>query len=570
MLKRLANQRSGRLLAFLFAAMIAALLVLGLLQYRWISEAADSTERQLRDNLDVSVSGFTQDFQDQVQRIGNRFRLPPSPDLSERDIAEQFRRSEENWNADAAFPDLLHDAFIVKAGTNPDKPVLLRFDSPGDQFQPVEWPSELGRLSETFRPGLPRPSPQTFTASIPALVFPLSGPPPNRGGAPRGRGGFSPFPGLRRGPPPPGRMPDGPPPERRSENNDWVILRLNRDVLQNKLMPQLVSRHFSTGSDAIYDLIIQENETRNVVYRSSPNLSANDFDISDARVPLGGWQLLVRHRVGSVSAAVQQLRRRNIAIGIVVLAILGAGLIATWVASERVRKLGQMQIELAAGISHELRTPLAVIRSAGYNMAAGHITGPQDIVRYGNLFQDQGRRLSEVVEQALLFAQTHSGKSHYVLQPADTVEIIVRVVESCNAIDAVASKRITLKFAKDLPLAMTDSTALSHCLHNLVMNALKYSGPNGKIEVATRRVDNKKEPEIEITVTDDGPGIERQDLPHLFEPFYRGRNSANTVGNGLGLYLVRQTMESIRGRATVSSSPGNGARFALYFPGVKS
>jgi signal transduction histidine kinase len=273
--------------------------------------------------------------------------------------------------------------------------------------------------------------------------------------------------------------------------------------------------------------------------------------------------------MGSVEAAVQQLRRRNIAIGIVVLVILGAGLIATWIASERVRKLGQMQIELAAGISHELRTPLAVIRSAGYNMAAGHVSSRDDIVRYGNLFQDQGRRLSEVVEQALLFAQTHSGRNSYSLQPADAAELVTKVVQSCNGLNGTASKQIVLKLPPDVPLVMTDITALSHCLHNLIVNALKYAGPEGQIVVEVRSSPEKPAAEVEIVVSDDGPGIDRRDLPHLFEPFYRGRNSANIEGNGLGLYLVRRTIQSIRGRVSVTSSAGNGARFVLHVPAIQ-
>ena len=101
---------------------------------------------------------------------------------------------------------------------------------------------------------------------------------------------------------------------------------------------------------------------------------------------------------GITACRSRKLRRRNIAISVAILGILSR-IRRTWLSSERVRALGRMQIELAAGISHELRTPLAVIRSAGYNLAAGNVTSREDVVRYGNLFQDQGRRLSEIVDR---------------------------------------------------------------------------------------------------------------------------------------------------------------------------
>ena len=200
----------------------------------------------------------------------------------------------------------------------------------------------------------------------------------------------------------------------------------------------------------------------------------------DPPSPANGWDLLARHQSGSLHAAADRLRRRNIAISIVILGVLAAGFAGTWLSSQRVRALGRMQIELAAGISHELRTPLAVIRSAGYNMVAGTVTSREDIVRYGHLFQDQGKRLSEAVEQALLFAQSHSGKSNYVLEPVDAADIVEKAIRSCEPIESQEANRIRTRIADNLPLAMTDANALSHCLHNLIVNAQKYAGTNGE------------------------------------------------------------------------------------------
>src|SRR6516162_1712729 len=166
MLKRLTDQRSSSLLTLLLGVMIAVLLVLGFLQYRWISEAGDAAERQLRENLDVSVKGFAQEFQEQLQRLGAEFRRPRSPDSTDHDVIEEFRKDQASWSATAAFPELLENAFLVKANED-GKPTLLHFDVQGDQLQSVEWPSDLAPLTQKFRSGFNGlPGPESVFADI--------------------------------------------------------------------------------------------------------------------------------------------------------------------------------------------------------------------------------------------------------------------------------------------------------------------------------------------------------------------------------------------------------------------
>src|SRR5262249_53468614 len=134
-----------------------------------------------------------------------------------------------------------------------------------------------------------RPMPQPVAATIPAVLISLSPIRPRQGGM-RGPpdGGFvpgirerQPVPGERRGPPPRGfGGPLGPP----HDENEWIVLRLNRDQFQKKFLPEIVSRHFATGSNSTYDVLISESLTGKVVYRSSPNLTAAEFTAPDARL----------------------------------------------------------------------------------------------------------------------------------------------------------------------------------------------------------------------------------------------------------------------------------------------
>src|SRR5579884_3445890 len=230
MLQGFTNRRSGRLLALLFVAMIVALSVLGFLQYRWISEAGNATELQLRENLEVSTSGFQQDFEDQLRRITTAFRQSQS-NRSDNDIARQFQLDYETWAAASPFARLLEQAFLMRS-TVAGRTELFRMDTQAAGLQHVEWSAALSPLQDSFSRGGPDRL-LTFlnAAAIPALVIPLTPlrgergqmpPPRERGFGPPPRGG-PPFGGAPRGGPPPPPQPTA-----------WIVLRLNRDFFQSR------------------------------------------------------------------------------------------------------------------------------------------------------------------------------------------------------------------------------------------------------------------------------------------------------------------------------------------------
>jgi two-component system sensor histidine kinase KdpD len=235
--------------------------------------------------------------------------------------------------------------------------------------------------------------------------------------------------------------------------------------------------------------------------------------------------------------------------------------------TERVRALGRMEMQFAAGLSHELRTPLTAIRSAAHNMIAGAVSGKEDVVKYGRLLQDEGVRLSEMVEQALMFAQTQSGKQPYKLVPTDVAAVVANATGNFRDMHGETHRDVVIRIEKDLPPGMTDATALTHCLQNLLNNAAKYAAAVTPVTVEARRAPGKPD-EIEIAVVDLGPGIRRSDLPHIFKPFFRGQNAGPAHGNGLGLYLVKRTIESVSGRVDVATSD-KGSRFTLTIPALR-
>jgi signal transduction histidine kinase len=126
-----------------------------------------------------------------------------------------------------------------------------------------------------------------------------------------------------------------------------------------------------------------------------------------------GLRLLVKHEAGSLETAVSNLRRRKLAISFGILLVLGFGAGVGIVSGHRARTLGRLQMEFAAGVSHELRTPLAVIQSAAHNLRAGVVQDREGIEEYATIVQKEARRLSNMVEQVMTYAETQSGRKRY-------------------------------------------------------------------------------------------------------------------------------------------------------------
>lgn len=282
----------------------------------------------------------------------------------------------------------------------------------------------------------------------------------------------------------------------------------------------------------------------------------------------GQWQLVIRHRAGSLEAAVATVRRRNLVISCGVLLLLGVSVGLIVISSRRAQHLAEKQIEFVAGVSHELRTPLSVICSAAENLADGVVENRDQIKRYGTLIRDEGRRLTGMVEQVLEFAGAQSGKQSYDLRPVAPERIIEDALTALHVPIEESGFVIEEQLTDVLPLVKADSAALSRALQNLISNALKYGGEQRWLGLSARAVKHVSGEELELAVTDRGLGISEGELPHIFDPFYRGKDvtAAQIHGNGLGLSLVKHIVEAHGGRITVASKVGQGSTFTLHLP----
>ena len=403
----------------------------------------------------------------------------------------------------------------------------------------------------------------------------------------------------------------------------YVLVRLDLDYIKTNLIPALVERYFHTDSGLDYQIAVMSRRDPNqIIYRSSLNVMTSIAESSDGSSGIlavrpedfgslltertlaskgslgeepnpadrftmrvfsrgstegqrnrvipdleGYWQIFLKHKAGSLEAAVSHVRRRSLAISFGVLLLLGTSIGLLLVSTRRAQRLAEQQMEFVAGVSHELRTPLAVIRSAAENLADGYVGTPEHIKRYGALIRDEGRRLTEMVEQVLEVAGVQSGRA-YQLRPVNPKHLIEQAVGACSLLITEGHFEVETDIETELPFVAADPSALGRAIQNLISNAVKYSGDSRWIGIRARTERRENGVGVSITVEDRGIGILPGDLPHIFEPFYRGHEvvSAQIRGSGLGLNLVKHIIESHGGRVSVESVPGTKTAFTLHLP----
>jgi signal transduction histidine kinase len=287
------------------------------------------------------------------------------------------------------------------------------------------------------------------------------------------------------------------------------------------------------------------------------------------QVSHASWRLVLRHPSGSLAAAVMEARRRNLWLGFGILAVLAAGVVLVVGNARRAKQLASNQMDFVATVSHELRTPLTVIRSAGQNLAAGVVSDPAQARKYGELIEDEGRRLTEMVEQVLEYARLRGDRPLREPRPVDVVRLLEEAERDYAAQCDATGVRLDVDVpAEGLPPVIGEESGLRRAIGNLVVNALRHAADGRWIGLAAAVESVRGRQEVVITVSDRGPGIEAGDAARVFEPFYRGRRAidAQVHGNGLGLSLVKRVAEAHGGRATVKTAVGEGSRFAIRLP----
>lgn len=578
-------------LTVLIAALVVLLPALALLQSRWVGQVSDAERERMQTHLRNAALQFHEALDGEVARAGTNLQIGAA--TAREGSPDRYADRYEAWAATSAHPQVVANVLLLD--DDGARVRVRRWNASDRALEASEWPPSI----EPWR--------ATIEADRALFV----------GGAGYGRPplvindeslAFSP---LR-----PQPLLPGSPPELNRPVWGFTVVQLDMPFIQKELLPELAQRYFALDEISGYRVtVLATADPTRIIFRSDDE-SPTEASKADAVEPLlgvtsriffrgggrgsdtrqtflnairggrggepgrafgdgrdsGRWTLLAQHTSGSLEAAVAATRRRNLGISSGILILLSVTVLMLATSSRRAERLARQQMEFVAGISHELRTPIAVIRSASENLAQGVVTSPDRVRRYGDTIGTEARRLGDMVERVLQYAGIDAGRVISSTAPIEPLSFVEGALHATSSLIASSGFTVERHLSTDLPLVIGDPSALTSAVQNLLTNAVKYGGPDRWLSISASQAKGPRGAEVRVSVEDHGPGIPHADLPHLFEPFYRGSDAtaAQVQGNGLGLSIVKRIVEAHGGRVTVSTRPGSGSVFTLHLPAAPS
>ncbi len=227
----------------------------------------------------------------------------------------------------------------------------------------------------------------------------------------------------------------------------------------------------------------------------------------------------------------------------------------------RLRQLERVRRDFVSNVSHELRTPLAAIRAAADTLRGGALDDRPAAERFVDRIEVEVNALTQLVEELLELARIESGQAPLQMQPVAMADLLLPPVERLRPQAERAGLELRLDIPPDLPPALADPERARQVVLNLVHNAIKFT-PAGWIAVSAERSGD----ELLIAVRDTGVGISADDLPRIFERFYKADRARSGGGTGLGLAIARHIVQGHGGRIWAESVEGRGSTFFFTLP----
>lgn len=240
-------------------------------------------------------------------------------------------------------------------------------------------------------------------------------------------------------------------------------------------------------------------------------------------------------------------------------------------ADERARMEASRR-ELIAAVSHDLRTPLASMRAMIEALNDGVVTDSDTAQRYLHTIQGETQHLATLIDDLFELSQIDAGALKLHLEPTSLEDMVSDALESMSAQADQKKVRLEGQIDGQPPRVPLDAPRMQRVLYNLIQNAIRHTPQDGTVTLTVRGAIDK----VELTVADTGEGIPMDDLPHIFDSFYRGERARTREryergpGAGLGLAIAKGIVEAHGGVISASSAPGQGAVFKLELPAMGS
>src|SRR5262245_50773049 len=229
------------------------------------------------------------------------------------------------------------------------------------------------------------------------------------------------------------------------------------------------------------------------------------------------------------------------------------------------KKMDQVRRDFVANVPHELRTPLSILRGYIETLLDSPKTPREELTRILRVMERHSNRLELLVEDLLTLARLESGNPDLQLGTVELASFFREMIHDWEKKLTSKQLRIVVDVPPELSPVCVDRTRLQEALYNLLDNAVKYSRERGEIRLSARQ----RYGETELIVSDQGIGISKEDLPRIFERFYRAdkARSANKVhGTGLGLAIVKHIAQLHGGRVEAESELGKGTTIRVLLP----
>lgn len=290
----------------------------------------------------------------------------------------------------------------------------------------------------------------------------------------------------------------------------------------------------------------------------------NGMTLEDAEA--GGWPLS-QNTVLYVEGDLQRLRGNPLPIGVTYAPLMSVeGNLINIVASVRdishFREAEELKSTFISVISHELRTPVALIKGYVGTLRRDDATWDREVVQDSlEVIEEEADRLTELIDNLLDASRLQAGVLSINLSDVALDLLSKRIAERFQTQSNIHN--IEVSFPENFPIVLGDETRLEQVIANLISNAIKYSPEGGKILINGQVLSK----ELVICITDEGPGFALDDIPYVFDRFYRAHDvSRTTKGAGLGLYLARAVVEAHGGRIWIDPVSENGARICFSLP----
>jgi PAS domain S-box-containing protein len=280
----------------------------------------------------------------------------------------------------------------------------------------------------------------------------------------------------------------------------------------------------------------------------------------------GGWPLTPNATL-YVEGDLQRSSGVSLPVGITYAPLISEegnllNIIATVRDITRFREAEEIKSTFISVISHELKTPVALIKGYVGTLRREDANWDREIVKDSlEVIEEEADRLTGLIENLLDASRLQAGGLSISLADVDLKLVASRIATRFQTQSTIHN--IVVDFPENFPVINGDETRLEQVLSNLVSNAIKYSPEGGEIRISGQA----RPTHVIICVSDQGPGVAPEDIPHIFDRFYRSSIAKRTTkGAGLGLYLARAVIEAHGGRIWVDPQPGTGARICFSIP----